>query len=318
MALSAKLNARLERTYAGPQTRVKVSGRRRLNLLIAGNGAPTVIFAPGGWASTLEWARVQHAVAARTRTVAYDNAGFGFSDPGPLPRTASAIVNDLRAALKAADIPPPYVLAGWSFGGLIMRLFAFQHPQDVVGMVMVDASSERQIGLIAKDPMAVAWRRTLLRVERLARAGGLVAGTPEYDAFVVRDGAPKLPAAVKAARRAQRTSTGFYRAAGSEYANLAATVDEMNAARRPLGDMPLIVLTAGKFFPMPEASVHPAEAWREAWRAGHDDIAALSTRGERRTIDCGHAIQWEKPRAVIAAIEEVLVLARAAPSGRGP
>ena len=311
MATPTELNARLDRFYAAPQTLVKISARRRLNLLIAGDGEPTVIFAPGGWASTLEWSRVQHAVAAKTRTVAYDNAGFGFSDPGPLPRTASAIVTDLRAALKAADIRPPYVLAGWSFGGLIMRLFAFKHPRDVVGMVMVDSSSERQIGLFAGDPMAMAWQRKLLRVEQLARAGDLVAGTPEYDEFVVRDGAPKLPAAVKAARRAQRTSPGFYRAARSEYANLAAaTLDEMNAARKPLGDMPLIVLTAGKFFPMPEQSVHPAEAWREAWRTGHDEIAALSTRSEQRTIAAGHAIQWEKPEAVVAAIEEVLALAR--------
>jgi pimeloyl-ACP methyl ester carboxylesterase len=310
MATPAELNARLVRYYATPQTLVRVSRRRRLNLLIAGEGEPTVIFAPGGWASTLEWARVQQVIAAKTRTVAYDNAGFGFSDPGPLPRSACAIVNDLRAALRAAGIPPPYVLAGWSFGGLIMRLLAFKHPQEVVGMVMVDSSSERQIGLFATDPMAMAWRRKLLRVEQLARAGNLVAGTREYDEFVVRDGAPKLPPAVKAARRAQRTSPGFYRAARSEYASLAATLDEMNAARKPLGDMPLIVLTAGKFFPMPEQSVHPAEAWREAWRTGHDEIAALSTRGERRTIDAGHAIQWEKPEAVVAAIEEVLTLAR--------
>jgi pimeloyl-ACP methyl ester carboxylesterase len=311
MPTRAELNARLGRYYAAPRTLVKIGARRRLNLLIAGEGEPTVIFAPGGWASTLEWALVQHPISAKTRTVAYDNAGFGFSDPGPLPRTASAIVNDLRAALKAADIPPPYVLAGWSFGGLIMRLFAFKYPRDVVGMVMVDSSSERQISLFAEDPKAIAWRRKLLRVERLARAGQLVAGTSEYDEFVVRDGAPKLPAAVKAARRAQRTSSGFYRAARSEYANLAAaTLDEMNAVRRPLGDMPLIVLSAGKFFPTPHESVHPAEAWREAWRTGHDEIAALSTRGERRTIASGHAIQWEKPEAVVAAIEEVLAVAR--------
>ena len=308
------VRALMDLYYAGPQTLVNVSRRRRLNLLVAGEGGPTVIFAPGGWASTLEWVRVQHAIAAKTRTVAYDNAGFGFSDPGPLPRTASAIVSDLRAALRAADIPPPYVLAGWSFGGLIMRLFAFRHPRDVVGMVMVDSSSEHQLGLITNDPKARDWTGKLLRVERLARTGGLVAGTPEYDEFVVRDGAPKLPTAVKAARRARRTSPSFYRAARSEYANLAATVEEMNAARRPLGDrplgdMPLIVLTAAKFFPMPEESVHPAEAWRDAWRTGHDEIAALSTRSERRTIDAGHAIQWEKPEAVIAAIEEVLALA---------
>ena len=84
----------------------------------------------------------------------------------------------------------------------------------------------------------------------------------------------------------------------------------MYAARKTLGDMPLIVLTAGEFFPMPEELVHPAEAWREAWRTGHDDIAALSTRGERRAIDAGHAIQWEKPEAVVAAIDEVLAQGR--------
>jgi pimeloyl-ACP methyl ester carboxylesterase len=317
MVTASEESARLVRHYGGPQSLVKISRRRRLNLLIAGEGRPTVIFAPGGWASTLEWSRVQHAVAAKTRTVGYDNAGFGFSDPGPLPRTASAIVNDLRAALKAADIRPPYVLAGWSFGGLIMRLFAFKSPQEVVGMVMVDSSSEHQISHLAKDPKYLAWlrdfRRKLLSAERLARAGDLIAGTPEYEQFVVHDGAPRLPAVVKAARRAQRTSPGFYRAARSENANTwSATLDEMNAARRPLGDMPLIVLTARKFFPMGDESVEPAEAWRRAWRTGHDEIAALSTRGERRTIDAGHAIQWEKPDAVIAAIEEALALARSA------
>jgi pimeloyl-ACP methyl ester carboxylesterase len=240
--------------------------------------------------------------------VGYDNAGFGFSDPGPLPRTASAILSDLRAALTAADIPPPYILAGWSFGGLIMQLFAFKYPQEVVGMVMVDSSSEHQIGRWAKH---LAWQgahqRKLLRIERLARAGALIAGTPEYDEFVVRDGAPRLPAPVKAARRVQRTSPGFYRAARSEAGNAsAATLGEMKAAQRSLGDMPLIVLTARKFFPMPDQSAEPAEAWRQAWRTGHAEIAALSTRGEQRTIDAGHAIQWERPEAVVAAIEEVL------------
>jgi hypothetical protein len=74
--------------------------------------------------------------------------------------------------------------------------------------------------------------------------------------------------------------------------------------------MPLIVLTAAKFFPMPEQSVHPAEMWRDAWQTGHDEIAALSTRGERHPVAAGHAIQWEKPDAVIAAIEDVMGLAR--------
>ena len=68
MATPADQNALLDLYYTKPQTRVKVSGQRRLNLLIAGEGEPTVIFAPGGGASTLEWMLVQHPIAAKTRT----------------------------------------------------------------------------------------------------------------------------------------------------------------------------------------------------------------------------------------------------------
>lgn len=304
----------MDRHYAVPQTLVKVSRRRRLNLVVAGEGAPTVIFAPGSGASTLEWARVQHAVAARTRTVAYDSAGFGFSDPGPRPRTASATVSDLRAALKAAGLPPPYVLVGWSWGGLVMRLFAFLYREEVAGMVMVDSSSEHQMRKLIADPeVAAEWRRKhrrmWARVERLAREGRLTPGTPEFDQFVGPP-PPTLTPAVAAARQVQLSAPGRYRALQSEATSGLATLDQMDAARRSLGDMPLIVLTVGKFFPFPPESRAPAEAWRGYWHDGHEAIAALSTRGERRIIDAGHAIQIEKPEAVIAAIEEVLALAR--------
>jgi pimeloyl-ACP methyl ester carboxylesterase len=307
------LSARLDRYYAAPQTLVKVAARRRLNLLIVGEGEPTVIFAPGSGASTLEWMLVQHPIAAKTRTVAFDNAGFGFSDPGPTPRTASAMVNDLRAALRAANIPPPYVLAGWSWGGLVMRLFAFNNPREVVGLVMVDSSNEHQLGRLLEDPKAIAWqrgyRRRLMRAEQLARAGALVEGTPEFDDFV---GGPysSVTPAVNAALRAQLTSPGRYRALRSESASWPASLREMDMARAPLGDLPLKVLSAADEVPMPFESVDQPETWREYWRIGQDQIAALSTRGEQRTIDAGHAIQIEKPEVVIAATEEVLALAQ--------
>jgi pimeloyl-ACP methyl ester carboxylesterase len=136
LATPAVSNPWLDQHYAVPQTLVKIGRRRRLNLLIAGQGAPTVIFAAGMNGTTLHWARVQRVIGEKTRTVAFDKAGFGFSDPGPPPRTAAAVVKDLRAALKAADIAPPYVLVGHSAGGPQMRLFAFRHTQEVVGMVI--------------------------------------------------------------------------------------------------------------------------------------------------------------------------------------
>lgn len=310
---TAEPNPRLDLYYAGAQTLVRVGSRRRLNLLIRGNGAPTVIFAPGGSATTLEWSRVQHPIATKTRTVAYDNAGFGFSDPGPLPRKGSAILADLRAALVRASIPPPYVLVGWSFGGLIMRLFAFTYPGEVAGMVMVDSSIEhhtQRLFAATGDPAfklvsrrRPEFQRRLLNVERLARAGRLVAGTPEYEQFVGLPN-PGLTPAVAAAYLAQRTSPATYRAFRSEMANfMAATSDEVAAVRKPLGDMPLIVLTAGHLAPS-------LRNWSKIAYALHDEIAALSTRGEHRTVDAGHAIQLEKPGAVIDAIEEVLAMAR--------
>lgn len=317
-------NPWLDQHYATPQTRVKLGRRRRLNLLVAGEGAPTVIFAAGMNGTTLHWARVQRAIAARTRTVAFDKAGLGFSDPGPLPRTAAAVVADLRAALEAARIAPPYVLVGHSAGGPQMRLFAFLHPREVVGMVMVDSSSEHQDRRLAGPgevrrigPQRRKLLRDYLRLERLARAVALAPGTPEYDQAV---GPPMrtVTPAVWGAHVAQRLSPGFWRALRSESAAFNTTSsDQLVAARRalgdrPLGDIPLIVLTAGKNAePRGDESAASAERRHAVWRSMHDEIAALSSRGERRTVDAGHSIQIEKAEVVIAAIEEVLAAAQA-------
>jgi len=323
MAPPAAPDSWLDQHYAASQTLVKIGRRRRLNLLIAGEGDPTVVFAPGLNGTTLHWARVQPAVALHNRTVAFDKAGIGFSDPGRLPRTASAVVGDLRAALKAAGIAPPYVLVGHSLGGLQMRLFAFRHPHEVAGMVMVDSASEHQyrrfadaLGDSGDGPVLIAELGAYARLARLARTGGLAPGTPDYQR-AVGPPSPLRTAAMQAAHVAQRTSAAYWRALRSEAAarygpgGRSASSDEVAAARRPLGDMPLIVLTAANSpQPRPGKSAPAAETRRQLWRAMHDEIAALSMRGERRTVDAGHAIQLQKPDVVIAAVAEVIAMAR--------
>lgn len=328
MALFGLTDDWLDQHYATPQTLVRIGRRRRLNLLIAGRGGPTVVFAPGLINTTLEWAAVQHTVARQVRTVAFDKAGIGFSDPGPMPRTAGAIVKDLRAALAAADIGPPYVLVGWSAGGLAMRLFALRYPDDVAGLVMVDSASENQdqrLDAVRGDDHNAARRQQALadytRLADLARTGALVPGTPDH----LRAVGPRpayLTAALYAARVASRTSTAYWRAVRSESAATGkASADELGAARRsltiaapdspPLGDKPLIVLTAaGNALPRPGESSAQTQARHQLWRTMHDEIAALSTHGERRTVDAGHAIPLERPDVVVTAIEEVLASAR--------
>jgi len=88
--------------------------------------------------TVLSWSDLQRELSRSFRVVSYDRAGLGWSDLGPMPRTADRIVDELHAMLERAAIPPPYVLVGHSFGGLTMPLFAARYPEEVAGMVLVD------------------------------------------------------------------------------------------------------------------------------------------------------------------------------------
>src|SRR5215213_1289756 len=127
--------------YPPPGQLVDVGGYR-LHLHCVGEGSPTVIMEAGGAGNVLHWMLVQPAIAQSTRVCAYDRAGMGWSEPGPLPRTPQQIVAELHTLLTNAGIPGPSILVGHSIGGKYVRLYARQYPQDVAGMVLVDARHE--------------------------------------------------------------------------------------------------------------------------------------------------------------------------------
>lgn len=114
-------------------------GGYRLYLRCTGAGSPTVVLDAGLNETSASWVDVQPSVAAFTRVCSYDRAGRGQSDPGPAPRTSQRIATELHTALLAAGEAGPYILAGHSFGGLNMRIYASMYPDDVVGLVLVDA-----------------------------------------------------------------------------------------------------------------------------------------------------------------------------------
>jgi pimeloyl-ACP methyl ester carboxylesterase len=120
---------------------IDISGRR-LSLSLSGKGSPTVILEAGLGDHSQIWEKVQPAVSEFTRVCSYDRAGQGRSDPAPTPRTCQDMTDDLRRMLTRARIIPPYVLVGHSFGGMIARLYASLHPQEIAGMVLVDAVHE--------------------------------------------------------------------------------------------------------------------------------------------------------------------------------
>lgn len=134
---------------------------RRLKLTCWGEGSPTVVLDSGHPDGTgiadfgqTEFAR---AVAAETRVCAYDRAGWGASDPAPdEPRSADDVTEDLHALLEAADVEGPFVLAGSSFGGMIVSHYAERYPDDVAGVVLLDVPAPSATLSTAEIP-EIAW-----------------------------------------------------------------------------------------------------------------------------------------------------------------
>ena len=126
--------------FAPPGVLVGVGGGRRLHLICRGSGAPAVIFEASGLGTYRDWERVLPEVARVTRACAYDRAGLGWSDAGPLPRDARRLGDDLAALIARAPIEGPLVLVGHSAGGLVVRLYAQEHPDLVKGLVLVDTA----------------------------------------------------------------------------------------------------------------------------------------------------------------------------------
>jgi len=290
--------------YARPQTLVRINRRRRLNLHIMGETGPTVVLAAGFLGVSLDWGRVQPYAARFARTVSFDTAGLGFSDPGPLPRTTDVIVDELRLALKAADLGPPYVLVGHSAGGLRLRRYAERFPEEAAGLVLVDSVTDDWEHRLTGGPNAfmAEERRLLRRMLALARAGALTPDTAEYRARVGLPN-PDLSPAVNAALHAMWTRPSYLRSAISESLHLGSG-GRVAPPPAPLGDMPLVVLSAGRI--AQSDFVRGDARSSHEWLAMHKDLAALSTRGVLRIVDSGHNIPVEQPREVVRAIEEVV------------
>jgi pimeloyl-ACP methyl ester carboxylesterase len=169
--------------------------------------------------------------------VAYDRAGLGWSDPAPTPHDAHTSARDLHAALQAAGIPGPYVVAGHSYGGLVVRAFADLYPDEVAGMVLIDASHPDQWANIPMSRNGQFNGRANLFTGFLARLGVVRLFRLEHAMY---QGLADRPAAEMAARLAQPES---WQTSGQTLLIWnAQTRPQINAARS-LDGLPLAVIS---------------------------------------------------------------------------
>jgi pimeloyl-ACP methyl ester carboxylesterase len=145
------------RNFPSPGVLVDVDGHK-MHIYCLGQGSPTVVLEAGGYSFSSEWYWVQQQLAPTHRVCTYDRAGYGWSEPGPSPRTALRIVAELHTLLAKANISGPYVLAGHSFGGILNSVYASQYPDEVQGIVLVDTAYASAIKF-ADESEYKQWKR---------------------------------------------------------------------------------------------------------------------------------------------------------------
>jgi pimeloyl-ACP methyl ester carboxylesterase len=172
------MNPRLRgRAYAASKTEPRqfatIDGQQ-IAFIMAGEGSPAIVFLSGAGMDLDSWFLVYPEAARLTTALAFDRPGVGRSGPQAVDQTASAIVGTLRGLLGEAGVGPPHVLVAHSIGGLVANLFARQFPNEVAGLVLVDAASPDEVE--SQPPRGRAMRvvdRVLGIVGRDGRQGGL-------------------------------------------------------------------------------------------------------------------------------------------------
>jgi pimeloyl-ACP methyl ester carboxylesterase len=169
----------------------EIGNGRRLRYVLAGPGdssRPLIVLEAGSFGFSADWAAVQAKLADDgLRSIAYDRAGLGVSDPGPAPRDSRAIALDLEALLSVIGEPGPYLLCGHSMAGMHVRLFAARNAAPVRGVVLVDATTPEAMNLPAATHIVsqfanlsklAAWGATMGLQRPLAGALGDAIGLP--------------------------------------------------------------------------------------------------------------------------------------------
>jgi pimeloyl-ACP methyl ester carboxylesterase len=277
------------------------SGGFRVRLVREGESqpGPTVVLECGiAGPTSASWAWVRRSVQRFAPVVAYDRAGLGRSEPGPLPRDGRTIARELRLALANAGVAPPYVFVGHSFGGLLSRIFTAEFPADVAGVVLVDSTHPQQL----KRAGISHWRaivHALLKVAPIASELGLMRAIVRLSHVPPKH----LPEPERTEQVEFLSGARHWRGVGREFDSWGTRTAPQAAACSSLGSRPLVVITAGLSL----------KQW-PGWTGFQAELARLSTDAEHRVFpEADHAllvVDEAQSRVVVQAVLDVVTAIR--------
>ena len=296
----ARLKSSIRQSNPPPGELVDVGGHR-MHIHCTGEGGPTVVLAAGLDDFSIFWSFVQPEIAKFSRVCSFDRSGLGWSEPSAAPRTIENMVTELHTLLANAGVTAPIVIVGHSFGGPQVELYAATYPEDIRGMVLIDAAPDGLFlrlstwgGLIAQK---VGLYRTLVTLDRL----GLLALTS------TRIPARGLPDEAVAQYRAIAVSTGYFRTAVAENEAFEENLAQLRAAHVNLGRTPLTVISRGYWEPIPALSASDNEQAWQAWQEMQSELVGLSTDSTRTIATASeHNVQLQQPQLVVDAVRDII------------
>jgi pimeloyl-ACP methyl ester carboxylesterase len=255
-------------------------GTHSLHIRCIGQGNPTVVIDTGVGDSLERWEDFQFQVAQFTRVCTYDRAGYGSSEPGPMPRHSQQLADELQQLLKNANVRGPYILVGHSLGGLTLQVFADQYPDLVVGLILLDPSP---LAFITGQAFPELYQMLAGQAFELQNMAEMARQSTDTEAQAKAD---------------------YLEAIASEHAALITETASQIVNIESFGDLPLIVI--GSSIPNP-AFGPEAEAFQQFWIEQNQELVTKSTIGRFVLAEeSGHYIHDDAPDLVLEAIHEMV------------
>ena len=279
------------KAYPPPGELVDVGGYR-LHLNCTGTGSPIVVIDAGQGDWSTSWGSVQQEVAKTTRICTYDRAGLGWSEAGPLPRDAAQFAKELHTLLQNANVAGPYVMVGHSLGGASVRVFVHDYASEVAGVVLIESMNPSQ----ATQPHTEAQSQS----DRQSQPFSFQAALARFGIARLLVKLPVIASSVEAGQEAYYplfVRPQSLQTSANELGGVPASLAQA-AAVKTFGDLPLIVLT-GKLNDRP------------GWQEWQTELLQLSSNSQQIFAEnSGHSVQVDEPKAAVAAILNMVELAR--------
>jgi len=266
-----------------PPGEIIQTNHSEVHAIVSGEGEVTVILEAGLGSVSIDWCYVQPEISKFARVLSYDRADYGWSRTSRKTFTSSDSVEEIKEVLQKLNIQPPYILVGHSFGGISMRLFASMYPNEVAGLVLVDAVHENQYLIGNQNKkfrrlVTFGYVTSLMGLPRIVKQKvGRKFLAKEYDNHLKYIG----------------YTLGAYKSIYREYIDSSLSAEQLQDSKPLRADLPVNVVSAD----------NSSEQWKQQQLL----LSTLTNKTEHIQTNAGHSIHLEDPNIIIDCIKKLVV-----------